>query len=512
MLTDDLQALASLAGRTVVASASTDTWEACRRGFARLLGRGDPKQEQTVELRLEQTHERLAESAGADREEARATLAEQWAARLADLLEEEPDAEPDLRALIQEIEANLPDGMVSAADHRGVSAGRDINITASAGGVAAGVIHGNVTQGSVMLGPGSVMADRGGVAVGRVEYLRPGVTGQPVSLQPRPTLEGREGLLAELHTHLTEGSGPGPRILTLHGIGGVGKTSVAVEYAHRHLATAGVLWQFPADEPAVLAAEFARLAARLAGADSLQLRDPVAVVHEVLAASTSPWLLVFDNAPDRATVQPFLPPAGNGQVLITSQSALWPPGQALEVPVLNLDAAVHFLVMRTRDSDRLAATELAQELGRLPLALEQAAAYIDATGRTLADYLANFRMHRAELLARGEPAGYTKTVATTWALAFGRLEQTSPSATGLLRLLACCAPEPVPLRLLLQPHQELIGMFGPDIASVLLELLEDPLAADDAVAALRRYSLVTPLSFGYGMCLRQVRIGGPGVS
>src|SRR5258705_2124772 len=95
--------------------------------------------------------------------------------------------------------------------------------------------------------------------------------------------------------------------------------------------------------------------------------------------------------------------------------------------------------------------------GGLPLALEGAAASRQATGDTLAGYLALFRQRRADLLARGEPVGYGKTVAGTWALAFDRLQQTGPGAVGLLRLLAFCAPEPVPLRLLLQPRPGLAG-------------------------------------------------------
>ena len=135
-------------------------------------------------------------------------------------------------------------------------------------------------------------------------------------------------------------------------------------------------------------------------------------------------------------------------------------------------------------------------LGGLPLALEQAAAYIQAIGGTLAGYLALFRQRRAELLARGEPTGYDKTVASTWALAFDRLQQTAPGAVGLLRLLAFCAPEAIPLRLLLQPRPGLAGQLGDEVAPVLVPLLEDPLAAGDAIAALRRYSLVTPAADG----------------
>ena len=161
----------------------------------------------------------------------------------------------------------------------------------------------------------------------------------------------------------------------------------------------------------MLAAGFGELAAQLGAGDS---GDPVASVHGVLAASPAQWLLVFDNAPDRASVARFVPPAGRGRVLITSRNQIWPPGQAVEVPVLDPEVAAEFLVNRTGDPDRRAALELAGELGGLPLALEQAAAYVQASGESLAGYLALFWRRRADLLGRGEPTGYSQTVATTW--------------------------------------------------------------------------------------------------
>jgi len=152
MLAETLMSLAQLAGLTVVAAAVTDSWEAARRGFVRVLGRGDASKEQLAEQRLEETREQLTAAQGTDLERVRATLAERWVGRLADLLEEHPDAEADLRALVEEIQAQLPAGVVSAADHS-FAAGRDVNITASGSGTAAGVIHGNVAPGPTPPGP-----------------------------------------------------------------------------------------------------------------------------------------------------------------------------------------------------------------------------------------------------------------------------------------------------------------------------------------------------------------------
>lgn len=102
-------------------------------GVVRSLGRGDPKQEQLAEQRLAETREQLTGAEGQDLERARAALAERWAGRLADLLEEQPDAEAGLPALVQQIRESLPAGMVSAADHA-VAAGRDVNIRAVTAG------------------------------------------------------------------------------------------------------------------------------------------------------------------------------------------------------------------------------------------------------------------------------------------------------------------------------------------------------------------------------------------
>jgi hypothetical protein len=197
---------------------------------------------------------------------------------------------------------------------------------------------------------------RGPVLMGRdfeVKVPLPERAGRPVSLPPRPTaLAGREGSLADLHERLAEGGAPWPRVVALHGVGGAGKTTVAVEYAHRHLADVSVVWLFPAQDRTGLEAEFARLAALLgASGGLLDPRDPVASVHGALADSELPWLVVFDDVPDASTVREFLPPAGPGRVLITSQNGVWPPGQGMEVRPLDVDVAAGFLVNRTGEAD-----------------------------------------------------------------------------------------------------------------------------------------------------------------
>jgi Domain of unknown function (DUF4062) len=206
--------------------------------------------------------------------------------------------------------------------------------------------------------------------------------GLVVRLAPRPPfLAGREDLLAELDARLADGEAAGPRVVALHGLAGAGKTSVAVTYAHNRLAEGGITWQFAAEDPAVLAAGFTGLATALGVREGAG--DPVVAVHGALAGSSG-WLVMFDNAPDPEAVEGIVPPVGNGRVLITSRNALWPRGQGLEVPVLDLEAAADFLGARTGDTDQQAAAGLAEAVGGLPLALEQAAAYAQATGNSLA--------------------------------------------------------------------------------------------------------------------------------
>ncbi len=139
MSAESLAALASVAAGTVVANATADAWVSVRYRFARLLARDDPKQTELALRQLQETREQLTGSEGADLESARAAQAERWTGQLADLLEEDPGIEADLRALVEAIQVMLRPRAVSASDHS-AAAGRDVNISAERGGSAAGVI------------------------------------------------------------------------------------------------------------------------------------------------------------------------------------------------------------------------------------------------------------------------------------------------------------------------------------------------------------------------------------
>ena len=220
-------------------------------------------------------------------------------------------------------------------------------------------------------------------------------TGKPLRIAPRLAfLVGREELLSGLEAELGAAYGVGVRVATLCGLGGVGKTSVAVEFAHRHLDGYGVVWQFAAQEATTLKAQFGDLAALLGAGEWADAGDPVAQVHSVLAVIPSRWLLIFDNVPDEVSVQSVLPPAGNGRVLITSQNPYWTFGRVIEVPALRDDIAAAFLQKRTGMTDQSATSQLAIDLGGLPLALEQACAFMTATGRDMAEYQSMFHERR----------------------------------------------------------------------------------------------------------------------
>jgi len=194
-------ALAQFAGQTVAAAAVTDVWEAGRGRFAPFLGRGDARRTEAAERWLAQTREQLTAAArGANLEQVREAAAERWARRFADLLDEDSGLETELRVLVEEVAARLPVGATSAAGHS-VAAGRDVKITASGGGIAAGVINGNVVppdptslgygvavaaSGEWDLAPGAVVADRGGTAIGMLGYQRrPEAPCMPIRLAPR---------------------------------------------------------------------------------------------------------------------------------------------------------------------------------------------------------------------------------------------------------------------------------------------------------------------------------------
>lgn len=271
--------------------------------------------------------------------------------------------------------------------------------------------------------------------------------------RPAP-LAGRDGLLAELRERLA-GAGAVTLTQALAGPGGVGKTVLAAEYAWRYRSDYQLVWWVPSEQRPLILESFVRLAPRLGVRVPDDLEALPRVVHEALDAFAARWLVVFDNAPDHGSVAPFLP-HGQGHVLITSRNPAWGGRHAtIDVECLDRETSSRYLLARVfgeaepPEAERAAAGALAEELGGLPLALAQAAAYVDAYGETLAGYLELFREGRAQVLADAPgPLDYQGTVHTAVALALARLAG-EPAALALLELLAFLGPETIPLDVLL---------------------------------------------------------------
>ena len=288
-----------------------------------------------------------------------------------------------------------------------------------------------------------------------------------------PFFTGREKLLETLHERL---SGEAVVALTqsyaLSGLGGIGKTQLAVEYAYRYnLSYAAVFW-IGAENVETILNSFGSLAECLQlpqrqGADQEQI---VAAVQRWLNTH-SQWLLIWDNVEDLALVQRFLPGTRAGAILITTRrQALGTLAQRIELPSLTLEEGLLLLLRRARvlspeakreqlediqkkrHSEYQAAKELVAAMDGLPLALDQAGAYLEETLCSVADYLKLFETRQEQLLSRrGEVAGeHPASVVATWSLSFEKVEQASVAAADLLRLCAFLHSDAIPEEILLQ--------------------------------------------------------------
>ncbi|MEU7867645.1 FxSxx-COOH system tetratricopeptide repeat protein [Dactylosporangium sp. NPDC049140] len=244
----------------------------------------------------------------------------------------------------------------------------------------------------------------------------------------------------------------------LYGLGGVGKTQVAIEYAYRFAADYDLVWWISAEQVAQVRSSLGDLWGRLAEKLNLQQEadspESVRLVREALRHGRfSPrWLLIFDNVGEPETIREFLP-QGPGHVLLTSRNQEWAPQDAevVEIDTFTRAESVTLLTRRVAGLPAAAAEAVAARLGDLPLAIEQAAAWLSETGMPVERYLELLDTHPLRVLSENAPVGYERTTTATFQLSLDQLRKQSPAAAKLLEICAFFAPEPIPTGLLYTP-------------------------------------------------------------
>jgi tetratricopeptide (TPR) repeat protein len=299
-----------------------------------------------------------------------------------------------------------------------------------------------------------------------------------------PEFIGREGLLSELRDALLRGSKASVLPEALHGLGGVGKTQLAVEYVYRFASQYDLVWWISAEQTAVIRSSLAELGKRLGLPENVDMQQTAMTVLDSLGASPLRWLLVYDNA-DRPEDLKFLIPSAGGHVIVTSRNRDWATsriGHAIEVDVFERSESVDLLRRRGEGITDEDADQLAAKLGDLPLALEQAATWRAATGMPVSEYLQLFDSNIQELMSEGQPVTYDTTVYAFLRVAFDKLRADSPAAAQLLELFAYLGAEPLSKNLLRNARLT-------DADSALAKALRDSIAMGRAIRELPRFGL-----------------------
>jgi len=343
---------------------------------------------------------------------------------------------------------------------------------------------------SVQDGPGGVSTISALPAVPGLERRLAHAPGIPPvwgkNVPPRnPNFTGRRVLLERLSERLTVGSTTAVLPAALHGMGGIGKTQMAVEYIYRHLQDYDVVWWIHATQVAQIRSGLTELASALGLPGGNEANTAVPAVREALRLGQpySRWLLVFDAAESPDVVRPFFPANGPGEILVTSRNPDWASvARPLEVNVFQREESIELLRRRGPEIEEADASELADKLGDLPLAIEQAAAWRAETGMPVHEYLRLFDEKVAEILDTTAPADYEVSVAAAWNVSFDELARRNPAAHQLLQVCAFFAPEPISRNLF-------TGVRGVSVSPELDQALRDPMQLGRAIRDISRYGL-----------------------
>ncbi|GAB1822948.1 FxSxx-COOH system tetratricopeptide repeat protein [Herbidospora sp. RD11066] len=297
---------------------------------------------------------------------------------------------------------------------------------------------------------------------------------------------GRDSLLHQLREGVRSVTVVIPQPQALQGYGGVGKTHLAIEYAHRFGHHYDLVWWIPADQyylvPSALAAMAPHL--NLAPASTVGVEEAAESVCKALQDGVpyTNWLLIFDNAED-SRIERFIP-HGRGHVIITSRNPSWDDQfRSLPVDVFTRTESVEFLKRRlgSRITDD-EANRLAEKLGDLPLALEQVGALQRRGTMSVDEYIDLLEKQTSRLLDTERAKDYPLTMTAAWRVSVSMLEDRLPVALNLLRCCAFFGPEPIPLDVFRRGNRAK--------APSLEKILSDPIMLDKTVKELSRYALI----------------------
>ncbi|MFB6934468.1 FxSxx-COOH system tetratricopeptide repeat protein, partial [Streptomyces chartreusis] len=313
---------------------------------------------------------------------------------------------------------------------------------------------------------------------------------------------GREDALAVLRELPSTGTGIVAQ--SVRGMGGIGKSTLVLHHAHAYLAAGhGPVWWIEASSSAAVTAGLTSLATALNPVHAALPLDEAAAWAVTWLQGRTGWLLIFDNADEPTDLRPYLGRLSTGQVLVTTRRDL--PWQDLGTP-LRLEtltpatslAVLQEITERHSDTDAAALAELTKELGHLPLALQQAGAYLAQTRTSASDYLVQLRADPAGVLAATAPGDpYQRTIAQLWSVTLSALHSADPHAVDLLRVLAYSAPEPLPRRVLanaLHTHQAVDHALGVLAAYSMITLTDATVTVHRLVQAVLRITTPKPIA------------------